>query len=162
MILSLKQRIDQALNNHLRDALMTGADVLIAESMDFIPVSAGYLRSETEVDESEKDENSVTIKSGGERSGEYAARQYFGNLRHLFEGGKMKAVIDLAKGRGMAEGGDKYWQGLKAAEEQGRLTRFTEGAKWFERALQQKSGLTERVQAAITGYLNENLVGELK
>jgi len=116
-------------------ALTAAAYVLLAHVLPFVPIHTGALRQSGKV----KDfDGGVAIAfGGGSPSDKYAAYQYFDAKYHNFANGAMARMLELLRGeeRASATGDietDRYAAAYQQAKDEGRLTLFPNGARWFE------------------------------
>lgn len=138
-------KIMEKLKAMQQKALTVAAKYMLAEVMPFVPIDTGALRRSGKVKNG--DNGGVVISFGesgdvsqyvgyqygkidGQDSGEYAKQ-------HNFKGNAMARMLELLHGgdkqtsRGKV-GKRRYSAAYRQAVEEGTLTRFPNGARWFD------------------------------
>ena len=120
--------------------LTAAAYVLLAHILPFVPM--GYNVGEDSLRGSAKikpgESGGVEIGFGGSgESSKYAAYQYFEAKQHSFQNGAMARLLDLFHGDEKKEvaGGtpeERYPAAYRQAVDEGTLTKFPNGARWFD------------------------------
>lgn len=115
-------------------ALTVAAKYLLGEVMPFVPIDTGALRRSGKVIDGE--DGSVSIKFGNEKTEKYAGFQYDKAQYHNFTNNAMARMLELiesetrlsSKGK---TGKRRYAAAYRDAKDSGKLTRFPNGARWF-------------------------------
>ena len=116
-------------------ALTVAAKYLLAQVMPFVPIDTGALRKSGKVVDG--DDGSVHIKFGDPKTEKYAGYQYEKAQLHNFTNGAMARMIELITSetkRSVKGSVDKkrYAAAYREAKDSGKLTRFPNGARWFD------------------------------
>jgi len=140
-----KDRILNKLKAIQAKALTAAAWVLVAEIEPFIPINVGVgpdsIKGSRRVTAGP---DGVEIGYGGSgKSQNYAAYQYFVAKQHNFKNGAMARLLDLLHGdaRERASGlvdEKRYPIAYTQADSEGTLTKFPNGARWFDIVLNDK------------------------
>lgn len=120
--------------------LTAAAYVLLAHVLPFVPIDTGVgsdsLRGSAKVKPGES--GGVDLSFGGSgNSSKYAAYQYFEAKQHNFKSGAMARMLELLHGgdKESATGKinkDRYSAAYRQAVKDGALTKFPNGARWFD------------------------------
>lgn len=129
-------------------ALTAAAYVLLAHVLPFVPIDIGVgpdsLRGSGTV---KPVEGGIGISFGGSgNSADYAAYQYFEAKHHNFKNGAMARMLELLHGEERSDvtgeiNKDRYGAAYRQAIDEGTLTRFPNGARWFEIVMKDKEVL---------------------
>lgn len=155
-------KIMRALQSMQVKALKAAAKVGLTHVLPFVPIDTGALRRSGKVIELD---GGVALKFGDDKTQDYVKAQY-GQLeggsekfakRHHFTGGAMARLLDLisAGARRSVRGKGKrarYSAAYREAVETGNLTRFPNGAQWFDRILKDEQ-VQRRMWFAYAGAL---------
>lgn len=134
-------------------ALTAAAYVLLAHVLPFVPIDTGSLRASGKV---KPVDNGIGLAFGGDSITEkYAAFQYYKAENHYFKSGAMARLLELLHGEERADvsgeiGKDRYAAAYRQAMDEGRLTKFPNGARWFEIIMKDR----EVLQRAWAAYAN--------
>lgn len=139
-------------------ALTAAAYVLLAHVLPFVPIAGNAndvnsLRGSREI---KPIDGGIGISFGGRGdSSEYAAYQYYKAENHLFINGAMGRLVELLHGEERADvsgeiSKDRYGAAYRQAMDEGRLTKFPNGARWFEIIMKDR----EVLQRAWSAYAN--------
>lgn len=139
-------------------ALTAAAYVLLAHVLPFVPIAGAEgdpntLRGSAKI---KPVDTGVGISFGGDGdSKNYAAYQYYEAKNHYFNNGAMARLVELLHGEERADvsgeiGKDRYAAAYRQAMDEGRLTKFPNGARWFEIIMKDH----EVLQRAWTAYAN--------
>lgn len=120
--------------------LTAAAYVLLAHILPFVPIDKGVgedsLRGSAKIKPGQS--GGVDISFGGSgASSKYAAYQYFEAKQHNFKGGAMARMLELLHGddKNDVKGDinkDRYAAAYRQAVDEGTLTKFPNGARWFD------------------------------
>lgn len=121
-------------------ALTVAAKYLLGQVLPFVPIDTGALRRSGKVVDGE--DGSVHIKFGNEKTEKYAGFQYGSDTGeyaqfHSFINGAMSRVLDLISSEKKISskgkiGKKRYGAAYREAMDNGTLTRFPRGARWFD------------------------------
>jgi len=122
-------------------ALRVAGFVFLAHMMPFVPVDRGFLRKSGKVVIAE--DGSVDVKFGDEKTEDYIDFQYHTAVNHSFVNGAMAPLVLLLHGdeekklKGAVHR-KRYWAAYWQAIDDGKLTKFPNGARWFDVILNDK------------------------
>lgn len=120
--------------------LTAAAYVLLAHILPFVPIDKGVgedsLRGSAKIKPGESGGVEIGFGGSGESS-KYAAYQYFEAKQHNFQNGAMARMLDLLHGeekQGVTGeiNQDRYAAAYRQAVDEGTLTKFPNGARWFD------------------------------
>lgn len=141
-------------------ALTAAAYVLLAHVLPFVPIAGAEgdpnsLRGSAKI---KPVDAGIGISFGGSgASQKYAAYQYYEAENHYFKSGAMARLVELLHGEERRDvtgdvNQDRYAAAYRQAKDEGRLTRFPNGARWFEIIMKDREVL-QRAWAAYSGAL---------
>ena len=120
--------------------LTAAAYVLLAHILPFVPIDKGVgedsLRGSAKIKPGESGGVEIGFGGSGESS-KYTAYQYFEAKQHNFQNGAMARMLDLLHGeekQGVTGeiNQDRYAAAYRQAVDEGTLTKFPNGARWFD------------------------------
>ena len=136
-------------------ALTAAAYVLLAHVLPFVQIDTGALRQSGKV----KDfEGGVAISFGDSSpTSDYAAYQYFTAKNHNAQNGVMGRILDLLSGSARESvagltNKSRYQAAYEQAIANGLLTKFPNGARWFE-IIMKDEAVQRRAWSAYSGAL---------
>jgi hypothetical protein len=148
-----KDKILNRLKAMQAKALTAAAYVLLAHILPFVPIDTGRLRETGKVvTDSAMD---VSIRFGSPETADYLNYQYQTAQYHNFKNGAMARMLELLTGDEKASvsgevNKDRYAAAYQQAMDAGKLTRFPNGARWFEIVMKDQ----EVLHRAWTTYAN--------
>ena len=130
-----KDRILNKLKAIQAKALTAAAYVLLAHILPFVPIDTGALRRSGKI--VTDDALDVSIRFGSPETADYLNYQYKTAQFHNFKNGAMARMLELLTGdeKESVSGEinkDRYAAAYQQAMDAGQLTRFPNGARWFE------------------------------
>ena len=142
---TIEQQVLSKLQAITNQGLLQAAYILRAECDDFIPKWKGDLKKATNPIE---ENNRVFLESDTE----YAAYQYFRNLRHLIINDVMDNMADYQRTEGRLNERKTYQRGYRKVIKENAFTRRS--ARWFFRALKTKDGIMDKMRNAMVKEIN--------